>query len=77
MSWPLHSGAAQKDQPGIAQGFNGNPVAGAEDQQARGAEPVAGNLDFSRSDMDRPILLFGVQRGGMAGLKLHLGIKPI
>ena len=56
---------------------DGDSVAGTEDQQPRALEFVAGDLDLAFDQIDRALLVVGIERRGRSRRERHLHIEPV
>ena len=68
--------AAEKHHPRRLQRLHGDAVAGPKDQQPRPFIALVGDLDLAIDDIDRALLVIGVERHADALLRRDLGVEP-
>src|SRR5215467_9214442 len=76
MARALQCVAAQKHHPGRLERLHGDAVAWAEYEQARAFIALIGDLDFAVDEIDRPLLVIGVERHAGASIRRDLGVEP-
>src|SRR5262249_57179051 len=67
VAWSVHGRAAQQHEPRIAYRRQRDAVARTKHEQAAGREPIAGDIDLARNQIDRALLGFCIDRQHGAG----------
>src|SRR5207248_11435479 len=73
---PFQRIAAEKHHPRGLQRLYRDAVAGAEDQEPRPLIAFARDLDLAVDDIDRTLLMIGVERHAGAGDSRNFGVEP-
>src|ERR1700741_1751477 len=66
--------AAEEHHSGRRYGFHGDAVAGPEDQESRAFITLVRDLDFAVDQIDRALLMIGIERHAGAGGRRDLGV---
>ena len=73
MAGPIHGGAADDDNVGIADRLDDDVVARLEHQEPFRSVAVAGDLDLAGDDVNGAFFMLGIERKDGAGFEMRLG----